>query len=294
MLMPIEAMAKSRIAAMVGEDIITTIDVQERIKIILDSASISNPDNRTLKQVASQALQTIINEKLFEQEAKRLKLTVNENEVKNAIKSIEAHNNFKEGQFEKMFKERNLSIASFKTQIRGQLLWRKIIDLKIAPKVVINENEVDEALESSVKQNYEVSFRQIFIPINKKSDPKFVENKIAELNKLRENIKTCNQFGEMAAKVGSSVPNDEFRVPVENLHSDIRGMIRHLSAGQVSQVIKAPSALHLVMVCDKEYKNYGAKEKEEIRELLHEKKILLQAEHYLHDLRQKAIIEIFI
>jgi peptidyl-prolyl cis-trans isomerase SurA len=65
------AAQETRIAAVVNDEIISLADLDERLRLALVSSSITDtPENR--RRIASQVLRGLIDEKLQQQEAKRL------------------------------------------------------------------------------------------------------------------------------------------------------------------------------------------------------------------------------
>ena len=68
-----------KIIAIVNDEPITATDLYERLQLTIVSSNLPN-DPETRQNLSGQILQTLINEKLQQQEADRLNIIINENE----------------------------------------------------------------------------------------------------------------------------------------------------------------------------------------------------------------------
>ena len=83
------------IVAIVNDDPVTVMDLNNRMQLIIVSSNLPN-NSETRKTLYGQALQSLINEKLQSQEAKKLRISVTAQELNNNIKFIEQYNNMEE------------------------------------------------------------------------------------------------------------------------------------------------------------------------------------------------------
>ena len=69
------------------------------------------------------------------------------------------------------FKEKNIPEITIYNQIRGQLLWNKVISYTIANNITISNNQKEEALQNFITNSGEVEYNlsEIFISSNTKS-----------------------------------------------------------------------------------------------------------------------------
>ena len=75
------------IVAIVNDDPVTVMDLNNRMQLIIVSSNLPN-NLETRKTLNGQALQSLINEKLQSQQAKKLKISVTIQEVNNNITAI--------------------------------------------------------------------------------------------------------------------------------------------------------------------------------------------------------------
>jgi parvulin-like peptidyl-prolyl isomerase len=89
-----EVESGTKIMAVVGDDVITYNDVQKRYNVIVATNNLEVTTDEEKHVLLRQVLQALINEKIFLQEAKKLKITATEQEINNVINANENNNFF--------------------------------------------------------------------------------------------------------------------------------------------------------------------------------------------------------
>ena len=89
------------IAAVVNEDIITVYDVQSRLGLVLTTSGFENtPDVQ--RRLLPQIVDALIEDHIKLQEARRLKISVSESDIRGQVDSIEQRNGMAPGAFRDM------------------------------------------------------------------------------------------------------------------------------------------------------------------------------------------------
>src|SRR5882757_4491087 len=92
---------ETRIAAVVNDEVISVADLTARIRLVFASSNI--PDTpETRQRVTRQVVRMLVDEKLEMQEAKRLNISVQDEEVAKAFANIETQNKLPKGGLETM------------------------------------------------------------------------------------------------------------------------------------------------------------------------------------------------
>ena len=132
----------NRIVALVNDEVITEGDVRAYMSALLspdDAKHVSSASQRAaLEQTA---LQRLIGERLIIQEAKRLGLTVGQDEVVDRLRAIKHQARTKE-EYEQMLQETGLSEEQLKAKLRDQLFARKAVDQQVRRLIHVSPNEV--------------------------------------------------------------------------------------------------------------------------------------------------------
>ena len=88
---PVRGEAVLRIAAIVNEDVISVYDLMHRMRLVLVTSRLSDtPEIR--KRLTGQVLRNLIDERLQLQEAKRLKITVSDEQVNDLLIKLNKQN----------------------------------------------------------------------------------------------------------------------------------------------------------------------------------------------------------
>src|SRR5882672_9152789 len=107
---------ETRIAAVVNDEVISIADLAARIRLVFASSNI--PDTpETRQRVTRQVVRILIDEKLEMQEAKRLNITVSDDEAAKAFTNIEAQNKLPKGGLDAMLSARGIPRSTLIDQL---------------------------------------------------------------------------------------------------------------------------------------------------------------------------------
>ena len=101
-----------------------------------------NKQNR--RRLKSQVLPTLVDEILQMQEAKRLNISVNDSEISDAERILEAQNNMRTGSLKGFLKSRGLDESTLITKIQAEIAWGKVLRRQILSRIDISDEEIDE------------------------------------------------------------------------------------------------------------------------------------------------------
>ncbi len=277
-----------QVKAIVNEEIITALDVKNRFDFF---TAFYNLDRKNAQQaIQEQILQSLIDEVLVAQEAKKFKLTVKPQELESYIANLEKVNNHEKGSLLKEIKRKHLNEAEAWKYFKSKILFYQLIDYRLRPMINVNNKEIEEVLGTLIPENTKVHFKQIIISPQLITSEEKEEQYLELLNTFRYKIKRCQDVEAMAAKENLNVT--DLTLPINNLHQDLRNMIRILPIGIPSPIIKSNIGPQIIIVCNRDYSGLSDADKEQVKYMIIDKKLEKQAGHYLSKLRQKAYIEI--
>ena len=236
----------------VDNEVITTFDLSERIKLVLKSLKLEdNIKNRD--SVRDRVLDLLIIEKLKRKEIERSKIELSENELVSFTASVY---NFPEDDFDKFknfIKEEGLEIDVVLEQIKIELLWRKFSQQKFSPVISISREEIDRILKSQKKREgkTEYNISEIFIEENN-SEPEETRKYIDKILILIEN---GSSFDRIATKFSDSLNADEGGnlgwLIEENIDSQILDIVKNLNIGQIKSDIKVDDGYKIIKLNNK-------------------------------------------
>ena len=189
------------IVAVVNDEAITLTDLINRLDLIIISSNLPNT-NVTRENLADQVLQTLINEKLNYQEAKKLNINVSDSEIKKSINVIEKRNSLPENSLIQTLSENRISPSAIIEQVKAQITWEKIISKIIRPRIKVTENEINNEINimKSNEEKNEYKYSEIFLNFDQSQKKQKIINTIL---KIREQLDTKN-FSEIANQMSQS------------------------------------------------------------------------------------------
>lgn len=238
------------IAAVVNEDVITVYDVQARIAVVIATSGIENtPDMQ--RRLAAQTLDRLIEERLELQEARRLKITISENDLRQAIENIEQRNNMAVGALRKLANDRHLDYNSMTLQVEASLAWNKVVQQSLARETTVQPQEVNAVL-ARMKANQgktENFVAEIYLPVSN-ATPDATMHDLA--SRLSQQARGGTPFGALAQQFSQSptaaLGGDLGWVIQGDLEPEVDAALARMAPNDISEPIRTASGYHLVQL----------------------------------------------
>lgn len=271
----------NRILASVGKDAITSNDLEKRYEAFIKTNN-ATPDTNEEKAIKFEILNSLVNEKIINQEAKRLNVHVEDAEIMRTIAHIEEMQNMEKGSLLKHNEELGISETEFKTQIHNKLILEKILFEVIFPytNTVVYDSEIQEVLAMEHPESIRVK-AFLLKDINASA--------LKNLHKLSHNA-LCDL--KIIANASNSNP-----VIINSSIGDIKdSRIKQIVSSAKSEAMRVVSKSNekstVLIICEK--KSTASQHLiEQIKENLKSKKLDNYAKHYLTTLRKKRSVEIY-
>lgn len=273
--------ADNQIVAIVDKDIITKNDLDERLKATLET----NPDASKLSkaELISNVLNSMINEKVFLQEAKRLNIESSEKEVEAVVKNIEISKGMKKGTFLKDLESKGLSKKAFLDQVKTNITWEALLSQIIASKIEVSNQEVLNLISNA--QPKKVYVEAYIAGVDTKDKANY-----QHLKKLSESVKHCSSLNEIKNKDISIEKITSTLYDIKDLKT--KKVLSDVQKGQTSGVYDDLGKSKFAVVCNKKY-DMNTTEMSAFDNMLREQKISVQADYYMQNLKKKKFIEIY-
>jgi peptidyl-prolyl cis-trans isomerase SurA len=136
-----------------------------------------------------------------------------------------------------------------------------------------------------------VDLRQINIPLAPQATEEEITAALAIAEQIDTRIKDCESMATAALPGGANAANIG-RVSIGDLAAPLQPTLMGLEIDQISQPLRSPSGVMLLMVCEREAQTVDLPSREQIRERLFREKLDLLARRYLRDLRRAAFLDI--
>ena len=284
-----------RIAAVVNEDVITESDFNSRMKMILVSSGLPDTADIRLK-LRGQVMGTLIDEQLMFQEAGRLDLKAEPQEIQKGFALLAAQNKFEPAQFKAALIKSGIAFSTMERQISAQIVWTKVVQKKIHPRLSVSESDVDDYLARLAanvgKTEYLAS--EIFLPVESRKDD-------AQVRQLAQNIvedlrlrgAPFAQIAQQLSKAAGAQNGGSLGwVQEDQLAREMRGVLQSLEKGQVSDPVRSPQGYHIMWLRDmREIAEATLPTREAVHNMLLTQRAERMQRRHLLDLKSAAFIE---
>ena len=241
------------IAAIVNDDPVTLMDLNNRIRLIIVSSNLPN-NLETREKIYGQALQSLINEKLQSQEAEKLGIRITTQEIDNNIKYIEQNNNMEDNTLIDTLYKNGVPKSALPTRLKANLILESLLQKVIQPKVKITTNEIDNEYNNFVSNEgkYEYKLSEIifnYTNLSKNTDimliAKQIRKKIIKENNFDVIAKRINENG-----TGKFKKDDNWRLK-NNINTTAYDFIKDLKINGVSELLLLNTGISIVKVDNK-------------------------------------------
>ena len=241
------------IAAIVNDDPVTLMDLNNRMQLIIVSSNLPN-NLETREKIYGQALQSLINEKLQSQEAEKLGIRITTQEIDNNIKYIEQNNNMEDNTLIDTLYKNGVPKSALPTRLKANLILESLLQKVIQPKVKITTNEIDNEYNNFISNEgkYEYKLSEIifnYTRLSKNTDiilvAKQIRKKIIEENNFDAIAERINENGS-----GEYKKNNNWRLK-NNINIKTYDAIKGLKIDDVSDLILLNTGVSIIKIDDK-------------------------------------------
>jgi len=253
---------ETRIAAVVNDEVISVADLTARIRLVFASSNI--PDTpETRQRVTRQVVRMLVDEKLEMQEAKRLNISIQDEEVAKAFANIETQNKLPKGGLETMLATRGIPRGSLVDQITATLAWSKVVRQNLNRITPISDEEIDSAIARlrEAEDQPRARVAEIFLAV---SNPQQDEEVHRFADQLFEQLRQGAHFPALAQQFSQSataaVGGDIGWVSPSQLANEIGSTVQKLSPGEAAPPVRAAGGYYLILVLEKQAGGGNAEE----------------------------------
>jgi peptidyl-prolyl cis-trans isomerase SurA len=298
--LPADGVVVDRIAAVVNKSIV----LQSEVYAMLEQLNAAEPIrpgadvDKAMKARQDEVLDSLIAEKLLEEEVRKLRVDVTAAEVDRVVRGTMEDNGLTEEQLKVALQRQGLTLEEYREGLKKQLTKMKIVQLKVKNRVQVDDTQVKGVLAKKKMldaSDYRVKARHILFLVPPGTDGGDAERKArAAMARLEKGEKI-----EDLAKTLSEDPGSKDRGG--DLGEFGRGeMVPEFEAaafraepGKVVGPVKSPFGYHVLLVTERvpvAAKSEGAT-LEAIRDQLFRNEIENQFRAYLDELKRNAHIE---
>jgi peptidyl-prolyl cis-trans isomerase SurA len=242
------AIPVEKIVAVVNDEAISQDDLDGRLKLALAAGNLPDtPENR--ERLTPQVVHALVDDQLRIQEAKRLKISVDHEEVEGELEQTAENNKQTIDQLKQALAKEGVPFSVLEKELLAQISWRKVVQKEVRRRVEVPQEEIDAAyakmMSSVEKPQYLVA--EIFLTVDGPNDEQRVR---AFADQLDDQLlhgasfpKLAQQFSQAA---GAEKGGDLGTIEAGELPEELDKALSTMKVGQISPPIRTQSGFHIL------------------------------------------------
>ena len=299
-----QADVAERIVAVVNDEVITLFELNsafEPYQAKIEASYSGAGRAKALTEARGTLLNRMIDNLLMEQQARKARIVIRDEEVTAAIKDLHERRKISPDELLKALEREGTTLEAYKKGVRDQMMRIRLIQREIKSQVAVSDEEIGEYYRKH-REDYEgkeaVRIKQILLTLPKGDDPAAKEKLRADAEAIHKRLLAGEPFDLLSGQYSQG--------PAAAAGGDIgyieKGVILHeveeaafsLPLNQISGIIESPIGFHIIQVIDR--RGGGIKSIEsvrgEIREKIDQEKMEKKFGEWLDELRIRSHIEI--
>ncbi len=283
-----EAFAAERIVAVVNNEAITQKDVDDFVNFMRVQLTQQIDDKRelekNLKNIESDVVNRLIEDRLIIQEAKKQGINIDENRVKSRIDALKSRYP-SEKYFIDSLLGQGLSLADLENRLREQLMMYTLVEYKIKSRIVVNPSEVTEFYQQNIDK-FKIGDQKEFLVVS--------TSELDIAKDFSDEVKKEGDFQKAADKYRLSV-NKIAVSKTGQLDKNIESAMMKLGVAEVSSPVPFKDLYYvfkLNQIIPASQQNL-CDVQDEIYNLLYNQKMQDKMVTWLDELKKKSYIKVF-
>jgi len=225
---------------------------------------------------------------------------VTSEQIDSSIEEIKKQNSIDDDQLREALKAQGMSMASYRADLKRQLLRFRVLNIAVGSRVNVSDEEVKAYYERHMKgsANVQVRASHIFIAIPDGADLATAADKEAQAKKILERAQK-EDFAKLAREVSDDAATradggDLGYFGKDMLPKPIEELVFAMKPGEVRGPVRADRGFHVIKLVDRRIKDPKPLDdvKDDIRMQLRQKDMERQTKIYLTELRKKTLVDI--
>jgi peptidyl-prolyl cis-trans isomerase SurA len=274
------AVLVDRIVAIVNEEIILQSELEQRLiplkELIKQKEYPPEEKSRVLENQGRLMLDQMIYDKLADQQARKYRIEISQQEVTATIERIRNINKLTEESMQRMLELDGMTMEQYRTQIKEKLLRTRLVNLEVKSKVVITDEDVKAHYDAHIdrymgKTKYKL--RHLLLKVPPMASEMEEADVLRRAKALHQRLQAGETFAELAetfSEATSAVKGGELGVfEINLLTQKIQSAVQGLGAGNFTEVVETEQGYQIFYIED--VISAGGKTMEEARQEIQEK-----------------------
>ena len=300
-----DAVLVDRTVAVLNDEIITLYDLNKALKPYITNIKAlgysAEKERETLYQVRNDLLDQLINQKLTDQEVKRLSIQISEDEIDKTIERVKKSRSYTDEDLRNGLAQQGMTLEDYRNEIKEQILRTRVVNREIKSKVVITSDDI-KAYYDNNQEKYagEKKYKlwNLFFKIPSYADASVKQAGMDKLKVFEDLLEQGEAFENLVSQNSgsdSSVQGSDLGIfRFEELSQQLQAAVKDLKAGEYSPILDTEFAYQIIYVekiIETQTQSMAAVETE-IQETLYNEYVDARFQEWMEELRKRSHIKI--
>jgi peptidyl-prolyl cis-trans isomerase SurA len=254
---PVVTRSADFIVALVNSEPITNNDVQKQRSSIESQWPAGTP-KPSAQELTAQALDQLINEKVQLQQARESGIRIEEEALDLAEANIARQNQMDKDQLRAKLTKDGVSLATFRTQLRNQLMTTRLREREVETRVRVSDNDIDQFLRdqrgSQPPMGIDLNLAMILVPVPEDSTEAQITAFQVRADAAARRARAGEDFAALVKEfMGDKVPNGGAMGlrPSERYPTLFVDSTQNMKAGEIAGPLRSGAGFHVLKVLEK-------------------------------------------
>ncbi len=252
-----EVVEVGRIVCVVGDEAITSHELATRLAVALKQLQKQGTPLPAADVLERQMLERMIIERVQIQAAREAGIRVDDVQLDQTIARIAESNKLNLLQFQSALQKDGVAYATFREEIRNEMLMARLREREVDSRLVISDGEVDNFIANQATNGGGVEYQlaHILLRAPESASPEQLQKLRARGEQALARARAGENFAQLAAAFSDApdaLQGGEIGWrQLDRLPSLYSEAVSHLQPGQFSELLRSSAGFHILKLVDK-------------------------------------------
>ncbi|MEM1307864.1 MAG: SurA N-terminal domain-containing protein, partial [Pseudomonadota bacterium] len=258
----------------------------------LQQRAVASARSSLVSGMTRKAREELIDERLKVQEAKRLGVTIDRDQVNSVFARMAKGNKMSSKQFAQHLRRAGASSLTMKARLEAQLAWNAVLARRFRRLVSVNQREIDTFIGNQGEaKGVRLRVQRITLPVPNIEDGRAVAQQLATGQQLQSQIRGCNGTAPVVRRVRGAQLRDVDGLDPNTIEEPTRSMLLSADPNEALAPSISNDGVVLYVVCGRTTAGSSFEDRDRAMRQIEDRELRVLGKRHLADLRRDALIE---